>query len=180
MGRKLDKFRLLMWKNWILLKRRPVHSLFEILYPVLLILLLLAVKSLINVERKDAIIYEPYTIKDYELNFTGSVGISPDIPLLQKFCANNRLTCVAYKNAAEMNSEIDNFNVSLQAAIQLDDTFDGIHAPSSLDIVIRLVSEDNESKRDIWYTNLLFPVFQTPGPRDPENKEGGEPCKSLS
>lgn len=177
MGRKFDKFRLLMWKNWVLLKRRPIHSLFEILYPVLLIILLVAVKSLINVEKKDAKTYQPYTIDSFPLNFPGSVGVSPDIPLFQSFCSKNALNCIAYKTAAEMNTKIDNFNDTLEAAIQLDDTFNETTVPSSLNIVIRLLSENDIAEREIWYTNLLYPAFQTPGPRSPDDDIGGEPGK---
>jgi hypothetical protein len=38
----------------------------------------------------------------------------------------------------------------------------------------RLLSERNNNKSE-WFTNLLYPMFQTPGPRDPENGYGGDP-----
>jgi hypothetical protein len=41
-------------------------------------------------------------------------------------------------------------------------------------IHFRLPSERYKSKSE-WFTNLLYPMFQTPGPRDPTNPYGGDP-----
>jgi hypothetical protein len=38
----------------------------------------------------------------------------------------------------------------------------------------RLLSERNNKKSE-WFTNFLYEAMPTPGPRDPENRYGGEP-----
>jgi hypothetical protein len=38
----------------------------------------------------------------------------------------------------------------------------------------RLPSEIGDSKNE-WFTNILYPMSQTPGPREPENGYGGDP-----
>lgn len=43
-----DKFRLLLWKNWVIQKRHYVQTLFEITIPVLACSLLILVRGLVN------------------------------------------------------------------------------------------------------------------------------------
>lgn len=60
MGRKIEKFKLLMWKNWTLLKRRRFQTIFEILLPVLLCLILVGIRDLIETKEENEIIYDPF------------------------------------------------------------------------------------------------------------------------
>lgn len=55
MGKQLDKFLLLMWKNWILQIRHPVQTIVEIAAPVLFCALLVLIRSLVDPEEKHAI-----------------------------------------------------------------------------------------------------------------------------
>ncbi|CAG9855955.1 unnamed protein product [Phyllotreta striolata] len=60
MGEKLDKFLLLMWKNWLLQYRKPVQTIVEIIAPVLFSILLVVIRSLADPELHEAIVYQPF------------------------------------------------------------------------------------------------------------------------
>jgi len=45
----LDKFTLLLWKNYLLQKRRPIATVFELLLPVLFSVLLVYIRSIVTV-----------------------------------------------------------------------------------------------------------------------------------
>jgi hypothetical protein len=65
MGKPRDKLILLMWKNWTLLRRRPIHTAFEIIYPVLICLILVVIRSIISIEEKQEIIFPPFEVSDF-------------------------------------------------------------------------------------------------------------------
>lgn len=50
MGRAWAKFRLLLWKNWLLQKRHRKQSIIEIVVPVVFSLLLVIIRTLVDVE----------------------------------------------------------------------------------------------------------------------------------
>lgn len=50
MGKQINKFFLLMWKNFILQWRHPIQTLVEIAAPILFTMLLVVVRSLVEVE----------------------------------------------------------------------------------------------------------------------------------
>lgn len=60
MGEKLDKFLLLMWKNWLLQYRRPIQTIVEIVAPLLFAMLLVVIRSLVDPEQKSLINYPPF------------------------------------------------------------------------------------------------------------------------
>lgn len=60
MGRKWDKFRLLMWKNFLIQWRHPKQTAVEILAPVVFCSLLVVVRSLVDPESHDITSYTPF------------------------------------------------------------------------------------------------------------------------
>lgn len=67
MGEKLDKFLLLMWKNWLLQYRRPIQTAVEIVVPVLFSILLVVIRRLVDPEQHEALIFKPFcTIPMYD------------------------------------------------------------------------------------------------------------------
>jgi len=48
-----DKLGLLLWKNYLLQKRRPVATVFELLLPVLFAVLLVIIKTQVSVTHYD-------------------------------------------------------------------------------------------------------------------------------
>lgn len=57
MGKQLDKFLLLMWKNWILQIRHPVQTVFEILVPVLFCTFLVFLRNIVASNKKSGVSY---------------------------------------------------------------------------------------------------------------------------
>lgn len=58
-----DKFRLLMWKNWLLQYRHKIQMIVEILVPVLFNALLVIIRSLVKPEMiPDSTFFKPVTI----------------------------------------------------------------------------------------------------------------------
>lgn len=57
MGKKWEKFFLLMWKNWVLQIRHPIQTIIEIAAPVLLCALLVLIRSLVDPENQEAVFY---------------------------------------------------------------------------------------------------------------------------
>jgi len=49
-----DKLGLLLWKNYLLQKRRPVATVFELLLPVLFAVLLVIIKTQVSVTHYDS------------------------------------------------------------------------------------------------------------------------------
>ncbi|RZB38621.1 ATP-binding cassette sub-family A member 3-like, partial [Asbolus verrucosus] len=175
MGNKLNKFILLMWKNWTLMRRRPIHTAFEAILPVIMVLILVAVRNLISVNEEPEKIYEPFSPKDtfFEIDSCYNAFLTKVVGNLFK----NGYTTVGYANAKELNEAIDG-NEKFCAAIQFDDAMNTVNnnadLPLNLDVTLRLPSEVG-TKKEEWYTNILYPIFQLPGPRHPEDNSLLEP-----
>lgn len=60
MGQKINKFMLLMWKNWLLQWRHPIQTLVEILAPVLFATVLVIFRSLVEPEEYPTQIYTAF------------------------------------------------------------------------------------------------------------------------
>ncbi|KAJ3635396.1 hypothetical protein MTP99_008309 [Tenebrio molitor] len=190
MGNRLNKLILLMWKHWTLLKRRPFDTAFEIIYPILLSFILVATRNLITPEQRGQQDYPPFDAADSWYSWYSEachenhslIGYSPESPFLEtvvnKACNASRAAAVlSYNNKAELDAAVDNhtsFCVVIQFNDELSGAKDNNNLPSNLDITIRLLSERNNTKSE-WFTNFLYEAMPTPGPRDPENRYGGEP-----
>lgn len=60
MGRKFEKFVLLIWKNWLLQWRHPLQTFVEIIAPVLFCAILVLIRSLVDPEEHGARHYPPF------------------------------------------------------------------------------------------------------------------------
>lgn len=54
-----------MWKNWMLQYRKPLQTVIEILAPVLFSILLVGIRSLVDPEPHDAVVYKPFCTIPY-------------------------------------------------------------------------------------------------------------------
>lgn len=64
MGQNWDKFRLLLWKNWLLQWRHPIQTVIEVLAPVIFAALLVLIRGLVEPVPMDQRVFSPFTI-DY-------------------------------------------------------------------------------------------------------------------
>ncbi|XP_041357912.1 phospholipid-transporting ATPase ABCA1-like isoform X2 [Gigantopelta aegis] len=94
---------LLLWKNFKLRQRQPVRVVIEILWPLCLFLILVAVRT-----RPDLI------TKQHECHFDGKAMPSAGVlPFVQSFICTFNNTCHRTMTADERPKVVDNFNQSL-------------------------------------------------------------------
>ena len=155
MAKLLRKFALLMWKNWLVLKRHPWVLIGEIIY-------VLSVLVLIYLLRRDYSVSEQETYYGYpqELDwrsFTSSgcasgdskqIAYSPTSPLLHRMmvssCTRENLTILEFDTKAELSEKIstDNqFVAGLNVALEFSDNLRGINeskdVPDDVEVTIR-------------------------------------------
>ncbi|XP_063910518.1 phospholipid-transporting ATPase ABCA3-like [Zophobas morio] len=172
MAKLLRKFALLMWKNWLVLKRHPWVLIGEIIY-------VLSVLVLIYLLRRDYSVSEQETYYGYpqELDwrsFTSSgcasgdskqIAYSPTSPLLHRMmvssCTRENLTILEFDTKAELSEKIstDNqFVAGLNVALEFSDNLRGINeskdVPDDVEVTIRLPHKIDIS--DKWYSDRLY------------------------
>ncbi|CAG9761787.1 unnamed protein product [Ceutorhynchus assimilis] len=225
MGKKWDKFLLLMWKNWLLQYRKPIQTIVEILAPVLFSIILVVIRSLVDPEAHDAVVYEPFCTVPYanRISFIGNLCPDPNSTTIassayqsafkkyKKLTNGDNNSTNPFENFTLIYSpENDFINQTMQpfrsimklkafnsssdlqayyATHGLNSTFAGIQFDDDLidrqkfgkniNISIRFPGE-LRTGADIfghnnWRTNLIYPVFQTSGPRTPESTSGAVP-----
>lgn len=190
MGNKFNKFQLLMWKNWLLLRRRPIHTAFEIVLPFALCFILVAIRGLIEPTVQQEIIYGPFGV--YKSSPLGLSRLGPGILAyypnhtkvndilidLQINRVNNDtlLGLMPFNDAKEMEDFARNDD-KVFAAVEFQGIGDSSsELPEDLKIKLRFRSETEDSlNRREWFTNFLYPAFVLPGPRDSSNRYGGDP-----
>lgn len=174
-----DKFLLLLWKNWRLQLRHPIQTFFEILVPVFFCAILVAVRSLAESEVVDVTtfsdfhldrIYNGVDLTDYHVayspNHTDVTGIVNDA--LLKLNSPTGMTAWGYSTGRELeNALVANPNLQ-KVGIVFPDNFKGLS--KKMEFALRFPSEMqrifSSVSVDTWKTNILYPVFQLPGPRD--------------
>lgn len=65
MGRQWDKFRLLIWKNWLLQRRHKMQSAVEVLAPVIFATLMVLVRSLVEPEMADEVNFDSFAASKF-------------------------------------------------------------------------------------------------------------------
>ncbi|RZC36175.1 ABC tran and/or AAA 21 domain containing protein, partial [Asbolus verrucosus] len=189
MDSRLNKFKLLMWKNFIILQRQPTSAFFEITVLLLVSIILIFLRTRVEVKQQREMHFETFFLSDSEVSFCNNlkhnnsqnlpVAYSPNskfvTEIVKSVCPN--IDVKGFNSTKELNKIIDN-NVNFYAAIQFDDALSKVtnvsNLPSSLHITLRLRSE-NDTKKQEWYTNDLYPEFQHYNPRAPHDPFGGQP-----
>ena len=193
---KANQFSLLMWKNFILLKRAPVRTFFQIAIPLLFIAILVFLRAFkIKNENKPNVTYPAFEVNKLpsDVSKLNQIAFAPNTIDVQKVI-NDTVKQLGFTHAEPFISEEDmvNFLVSLQGNGK---TFlGGIAFSTSLDsnniiCKIRLSSKtdikQNGGKEErqwfgtspstTWKTQFTFPVLQVPGPRNKNASQGGPP-----
>ncbi|GJQ88081.1 hypothetical protein Trydic_g13093 [Trypoxylus dichotomus] len=194
MGQNWDKFRLLTWKNWLLQWRHPIQTIVEVLAPVIFAALLILVRGLVAPEERPDKIFSPFELDP--------VNPGPDfIRFAWSPCGNQAIDKIMNNVAAVynftpdvcfVNSEAlenvlwDNMESETLAGVQFSDVLSGKDdIDENLNVVIRTSSNmsifPSELRTNLlqilnnWFTNLLFPLYQIAGPREPYANEGAQP-----
>ena len=193
---RANQFSLLMWKNFILLKRAPVRTFFQIAMPLLFIAILVFLRAFkIKNEYKPNVTYPAFEVNKLpsDVSKLNQIAFAPNTIDVQKVI-NDTVKQLGFTHAKPFKSEEDmvSFLVSLQGN---NKTFlGGIAFNTSLDsnniiYKIRLSSKtdikQNGGKEDrqgfgtspstTWNTQFTFPVLQVPGPRNKNASHGGPP-----
>ncbi|KAB0796417.1 hypothetical protein PPYR_10478 [Photinus pyralis] len=202
MGTKLRKLYLLTWKNFVLHRRHPFQTLLEILAPLLSCSLLILLRSLVVPEEHAAIFFQPFETRAEILSRnpqTRAIRVlwSPYNPNLEQIVKQtvdamnrNQWDHFIYpkfvKNSEQLVTDLYkqiDADKNL-AGIQFDDNLGGNYPlPHTIDVTLRFPGElrksDNikgeDSNAYSWATNVLFPTYQLPGPRDFLLNHGAKP-----
>ncbi|KAJ8311158.1 hypothetical protein KUTeg_011297 [Tegillarca granosa] len=176
---------LLTWKNFVLQKRKPVVTVFEILLPIFFAVLLLFIRLLVEVDPIDTTtIWNRFSVEN--------LNPSPDKPYLLYYPNQTKLNDVM-NNVTENINKIGRMNVSLfgfqneddlllfnsansediWAAVNFEDTKDYTTAiPKDIVYKLRVATSSGNNQR--WNTGNTYPFFQIPGYRNNQST-GGDP-----
>ncbi|XP_074034978.1 phospholipid-transporting ATPase ABCA3 isoform X2 [Leptinotarsa decemlineata] len=197
MGRNLDKFILLMWKNWVLQYRKPIQTLIEIVTPVLFCIILVIIRGLSDPELRKDQIYPPFSpipnkdqivslfrASDDKLYGNNVLLYSPKNEEFEKVMgffryAFKNVTGVANSDDLETRFLTNSAN-STFAGIDFGDRYLNISSLNDIKdmrISIRFPGELKltSNLEENWKTNLVYPVFQFAGPRSYPDPTGSIP-----
>ena len=155
MAKLLRKFALLMWKNWLVLKRHPWVLIGEIIYVLSVLVLIYLLRRDYSVSEKET--YYGYPQEFHWRYFTSSgcasgdskqIAYSPTSPLLHRMmvssCTRENLTILEFDTKAELSEKIstDNqFVAGLNVALEFSDNLRGINeskdVPDDVEVTIR-------------------------------------------
>ncbi|KAI4457978.1 atp-binding cassette transporter subfamily a abca [Holotrichia oblita] len=188
MGQNWDKFLLLTWKNWLLQWRHPIQTSIEILAPVLFAALLVLVRGLVTPEEKPQRLFDPFQLDSFTpIPFLfNRVAWSPcnnsaiDTVMKNVAAQFNFATNSCYNDSQALENALwDNMNTVTLAGVQFSDSLAGrTDLNENLEVIIRFPSELRNTSSSVvsqWRTNLIFPLYQVPGPREPELNNGAQP-----
>ena len=179
---RANQFSLLMWKNFILLKRAPVRTFFQMATPLLFIAILVFLRAFkIKNEYKPNVTYPAFEVNKLpsDVSKLNQIAFAPNTSDVRQVMVGVvkqlGFTC---NSSVPFNSEEDMVSslVSLQGN---EKTFlGGIAFHTSLDsnnIIYKIRLSSKTSPSTTWNTQFTFPVLQVPGPRNKNASHGGPP-----
>ncbi|CAG9840389.1 unnamed protein product [Diabrotica balteata] len=197
MGEKLDKFLLLMWKNWLLQYRKPIQTMIEIIAPVLFSFLLVYIRSLSDPTYQHERIFKPFCALEPNFNISLPFCNDPDaahagLSIFSSMQASDRgnprpsplyVTLIYPTGNGVILRVLSGSSAELEKiSLAGNASYYGIEfggERENLEVNIRFPGEtvyqlDTIEPRN-WRTNLVYPVFQSAGPRSPDNATGSAP-----
>ncbi|XP_033097470.1 ATP-binding cassette sub-family A member 3-like [Anneissia japonica] len=208
MGRRANQFTLLLWKNYVLQKRRMIWTVIEIAMPVVFAVILIAIRTKVAYTvHPNATEYQDFSIRHLPSNLKPTpyehqweIAYSPNNPVLKELMRDVMKSLegsfVSIDNATGFENEEEllqyaanksmEVNATFLGGIVFVDNFDNKNVlPKNITYSIRLkasqvnvpISDETSGNSNIsrWKTNMLYPLVQVPGPREPDDKHGGEP-----
>lgn len=153
MTTRWDKFKLLMWKNWLLQWRHKIQTIFEILIPVLFSALLVLIRSLVTPDIfPERFVYPPLGLRSFldmfklpevrdaikimkfvktraNLTPANTIFYSPENPVL-----NTMMLMVS--NVTRFSLSSFNNSTNLEIAMVRDNPFVGVEFPDEYAVSI--------------------------------------------
>ncbi|XP_071052864.1 phospholipid-transporting ATPase ABCA3-like [Onthophagus taurus] len=195
MGRYLQKFLLLFWKNSLLQWREPKDTLCDILSPILFAAFVILLRVLIIPVKHDAIEFTEFSpVIILPVNAPEKISASI-FSIFWSPCGNGELnsimTAIGKKysplsqlcvdNSGELERTLELYRPVVFAAVQFDDLLNGKDViTEKMEIIIRFPGElrtngSNATNTNEWFTHLTFSQHKMPGPRDFANNFGAIP-----
>lgn len=183
-----------MWKNWLLVWRKKIAALIEILVPVLFTALLILMRGLALPTTYE----EPFTYTSFAPIETSAWPWGPIEYTLAYAPANPQLVPLMDKVRESMNMGLD--FIPFNTVAELEDRMIGSQTrllfagvvfnnlalntptlPRQLNVSIRFPAESRaiagtaNALVNNWQTDSLYPLFSEGGPRNRNNQFGGNP-----
>ena len=193
---RANQFSLLMWKNFILLKRAPVRTFFQIAMPLLFIAILVFLRAFkIKNEYKPNVTYPAFEVNKLpsDVSKLNQIAFAPNTSDVKEVI-NNTVKQLGFTHAEPFISEEDmvNYLVSLHGnnktflggivfntSLNSSNIIYKIRLSSKTDIKQNGGKEERQgfgtSPSTTWNTQFTFPVLQVPGPRNKNASHGGPP-----
>lgn len=149
----LEKFKLLCWKNFTLQKRHPIAGLFEILFPVLIVLLFTFARNNVDRQTHHEMTFTEFKPIDYSSCKTWSndkfktVGISPRSGPLLKLIDDTDMSKVwnveTFESASDLSDWLHNENDTV-AGIEFDEA-------TAVSLITTLIASEPNDTRHFNY-----------------------------
>ncbi|XP_066238945.1 phospholipid-transporting ATPase ABCA3 [Saccopteryx leptura] len=201
----LRQLALLLWKNYTLQKRKVLVTALELLLPLLFSGILIWLRLKIQSENvPKATVYPSQSIQELPLFFSfPPPGDAWELAYVPSQSEAVRTITETAKRALLINLRVhgfpsekdfedyikyDNRSSNVLAALVFEHTFN--HSKDPLPLAVKYHLRFSYTRRNYmwtqtgsfflketegWHTTSLFPLFPTPGPREPASPDGGEP-----
>nr|XP_006979007.1 phospholipid-transporting ATPase ABCA3 [Peromyscus maniculatus bairdii]XP_015853164.1 phospholipid-transporting ATPase ABCA3 [Peromyscus maniculatus bairdii] len=201
----LRQLALLLWKNYTLKKRKVLVTVLELLLPLLFSGILIWLRLKIQSENvPNATVYQGQSIQQLPLFFSfPPPGDSWELAYIPSHSDAARTITETVKRELVINMRVhgfssekdfedyiryDNRSSNVLAAVVFEHTFN--HSKDPLPLAVKYHLRFSYTRRNYmwtqtgniflretegWHTNSLFPLFPSPGPREPLSADGGEP-----
>ena len=197
---KVNQLAVLMWKNFVLLKRTPVRTLFQVAWPLLsIIIVVLLTVFWSKSEHRSLVMYPAFEVNHLPGKLTTlKIAFAPDTSdvwdVMHKVEKKLSLKCEGFKREEDMVqalvSQEDRRNEKSKAQYLGGVVFNTSLNQKNIVYKIRL-SSASANKQDAskeakqegpgsdpsapWNTQFTFSVFEVPGPRNRNASHGGPP-----
>lgn len=191
---RANQFSLLMWKNFILLKRAPVRTFFQIVMPLLFIAILVFLRAFkIKNEYKPKVTYPAFELNKLPLDVSNRIAFAPNTSGVRQVVDRvvkqlNLAHAVPFKSEEDMVRSLVNLQdnekkflggIAFSTSLDSNNVIYKIRQSSKTDIKQNGSKEERQgfgtSPSTTWNTQFTFPVLQVPGPRNKNASHGGPP-----
>ncbi|XP_055460812.1 phospholipid-transporting ATPase ABCA3 [Psammomys obesus] len=201
----LRQLALLLWKNYTLKKRKVLVTVLELFLPLLFSGILIWLRLKIQSENvPNATVYPDQYIQELPLFFSFPLpGDSWELAYIPSHSDAARTITETVKRELVINMRVhgfssekdfedyiryDNHSSNVLAAVVFEHTFN--HSKDPLPLAVKYHLRFSYTRRNYmwtqtgniflketegWHTKSLFPLFPSPGPREPSSPDGGEP-----